>query len=220
MFLPSLSLLLLLTLLPFPPSHPQDASLGFRPNGCTSYYSSNCTEADAAEAQAVLSANNVHAYNTRMRKTEEGGVVGAGREEQARPHLPPSSPNIPPQDVPGRARGLCGHGQAARRPPQGRGRQAPGTAPCPFPPFFAPFFPPPSPPLPPSQVRLVFGDFAPIMARVVRELKSALPFAANEHQKAMLEAYISSFETGSVEDHIQGSREWIKDKVRKEAITT
>lgn len=36
--------------------------------------------------------------------------------------------------------------------------------------------------------------------------------ASNAHEKAMLESYIKSFRTGSVDDHKEGSRHWIRDK--------
>ena len=36
--------------------------------------------------------------------------------------------------------------------------------------------------------------------------------ATNAHEKAMLESYIKSFRTGSVDDHKEGSRHWIRDK--------
>lgn len=37
-------------------------------------------------------------------------------------------------------------------------------------------------------------------------------YASNAHEKAMLESYIKSFRTGSVDDHKEGSRHWIRDK--------
>ena len=37
-------------------------------------------------------------------------------------------------------------------------------------------------------------------------------YASNAHEKAMLESYIKSFRTGSVDDHKEGSRHWIKNK--------
>jgi hypothetical protein len=52
------------------------------------------------------------------------------------------------------------------------------------------------------------------MQRVVEELTKALEYCDNEHQKNMLEKYIQSFTDGDVEAHIEGSRHWIKDKVR------
>ena len=37
-------------------------------------------------------------------------------------------------------------------------------------------------------------------------------FASNAHEKSMLECYIRSFKTGSVGDHKEGSRHWIRNK--------
>ena len=37
-------------------------------------------------------------------------------------------------------------------------------------------------------------------------------YASNAHEVAMLESYIKSFRTGSVDDHKEGSRHWIRDK--------
>lgn len=56
------------------------------------------------------------------------------------------------------------------------------------------------------------GDYAPIMSRIVSNLKRALQFSSDETQKSMLESYIQSFTKGSIEEHKQGSRYWIQDK--------
>ena len=58
---------------------------------------------------------------------------------------------------------------------------------------------------------LRYGDHSVEMARVARELTLALPHCANETEKAMLESYIHSFKTGSIESFKQSQREWIKD---------
>ncbi|KAI9204354.1 peptidase family M49-domain-containing protein [Polychytrium aggregatum] len=62
-----------------------------------------------------------------------------------------------------------------------------------------------------KSVTLVFGEFAPHLAKVVENLEKAIPHAANEHQRLMLEAYVRSFRTGSIEDHKDSQRHWIKD---------
>lgn len=59
---------------------------------------------------------------------------------------------------------------------------------------------------------IVQGDYAPIMKRVTDALTNALPYAANENQTKMIEAYIDSFDNGSIDAHKDASRHWIRDK--------
>ena len=56
------------------------------------------------------------------------------------------------------------------------------------------------------------GDYSPLMQRIVDALSTALPHCDNADQTKMIEAYIESFSTGSIESHKEGSRHWIKDK--------
>ncbi|XP_033125857.1 dipeptidyl peptidase 3-like [Anneissia japonica] len=56
------------------------------------------------------------------------------------------------------------------------------------------------------------GDYAPLMAKVADSLSKAKEYAANEHQVKMLEGYVNSFTTGSIDAHKDASRNWIKDK--------
>ncbi|EMD38545.1 hypothetical protein CERSUDRAFT_82823 [Gelatoporia subvermispora B] len=56
-----------------------------------------------------------------------------------------------------------------------------------------------------------YGDFSEPMKKVVAALKEAKKYAANEHQSAMIEGYIESFETGSIPAHKKASTEWVKD---------
>jgi len=55
------------------------------------------------------------------------------------------------------------------------------------------------------------GDYAALMKRVVTALQEALPHVANDQQKGMLERYVDSFTLGSIEEHKNASRHWIKD---------
>ncbi|XP_039283071.1 dipeptidyl peptidase 3 isoform X1 [Nilaparvata lugens] len=63
-----------------------------------------------------------------------------------------------------------------------------------------------------SKVVVTRGDYSPILAQVCKHLEAAKEFAANSNEKNMLEKYVSSFKTGKLEDHKDGSRFWIRDK--------
>lgn len=56
-----------------------------------------------------------------------------------------------------------------------------------------------------------FGDYSEEMTGIVRELQSALKYVANDIEKKMIEKYIESFQTGSIEAHKDSQRYWIKD---------
>nr|CAI5825480.1 unnamed protein product [Callosobruchus analis] len=56
------------------------------------------------------------------------------------------------------------------------------------------------------------GDYSPLMGKVADYLESATNYAANDTETKMLKSYVSSFRTGSLDDHKNGSRFWIKDK--------
>ena len=56
------------------------------------------------------------------------------------------------------------------------------------------------------------GDYHSLMKRLVTELEAAGSHVANSNQNEMIAKYVSSFSTGSVVDHEDASRYWIKDK--------
>lgn len=79
------------------------------------------------------------------------------------------------------------------------------------------------------------GDYSPILKLVVTELEKAKVnvahqdyyqssignffdilfsqgFASNQIEVDMLDEYIKSFTTGSLDDHKNGSRQWVKNK--------
>lgn len=83
----------------------------------------------------------------------------------------------------------------------------------------------------PLSLTVEYGDFSEPLSKVIDALKHAKQHAANEHQAAALENYIksyvlvlakfplphslfllnTSFETGSIDHHKEGSRHWVKD---------
>ena len=56
------------------------------------------------------------------------------------------------------------------------------------------------------------GDHKAFMEKAVALLREGTKYAANETQKKMLGLYAECFESGDLNKHIEGSREWIKDK--------
>ncbi|KAF9818936.1 hypothetical protein IEO21_02474 [Rhodonia placenta] len=62
-----------------------------------------------------------------------------------------------------------------------------------------------------GKLTVEYGDFAEPLQKAVAALKEAKKYTANEHQTAMIEGYVESFETGSIEAHKKGSTEWVKD---------
>lgn len=56
-----------------------------------------------------------------------------------------------------------------------------------------------------------FGDHSKEFAKIVENLSLAKKYAANENQVKMLENYIASFMTGSMNCHYQSQIHWVKD---------
>ncbi|KIK94398.1 hypothetical protein PAXRUDRAFT_33528 [Paxillus rubicundulus Ve08.2h10] len=62
-----------------------------------------------------------------------------------------------------------------------------------------------------AKLTVEYGDFSEALTKVVAALQEAKKYTANDNQTLMLEGYINSFETGSVEEHKKGSTAWVKD---------
>lgn len=60
-------------------------------------------------------------------------------------------------------------------------------------------------------VSIKFGDHHQEFKHIVEEFKQAKKYVANDTQKRMIESYIESFETGSMNAHKQSQVEWVKD---------
>jgi len=60
-------------------------------------------------------------------------------------------------------------------------------------------------------LNVVFGDHSSDLTLVIPYLEKAKQYAANKNQVSMIEAYIESFQTGSIEVHKESQKHWIKD---------
>ncbi|THH09367.1 hypothetical protein EW145_g2076 [Phellinidium pouzarii] len=60
-------------------------------------------------------------------------------------------------------------------------------------------------------LKVQYGDFAQPLQKVADSLAEAKKYAANKNQEEMLDGYIKSFKTGSIDAHKEGSRAWVKD---------
>lgn len=62
-----------------------------------------------------------------------------------------------------------------------------------------------------AALNIVFGDHLSDLTLVISYLEKAKQCAANKNQVSMIEAYIESFQTGSIEAHKESQKHWIKD---------
>ncbi|KIL69741.1 hypothetical protein M378DRAFT_1049236 [Amanita muscaria Koide BX008] len=62
-----------------------------------------------------------------------------------------------------------------------------------------------------AKLRIQYGDHSKALSSVIGFLKEAQKYAANDHQTQMIQGYIKSFETGSIQAHKDGSKFWVKD---------
>lgn len=63
-----------------------------------------------------------------------------------------------------------------------------------------------------KKLQVVFGDYSKEMATIADAIKNARQYAANDTERAMLDAYEKSFTTGSLEAYKDSQRYWIRDK--------
>ncbi|KAF8636591.1 hypothetical protein AX17_003402 [Amanita inopinata Kibby_2008] len=62
-----------------------------------------------------------------------------------------------------------------------------------------------------AKLTVRYGDYSNDLSTVVEALREAKNYAANNNQTQMIEGYIKSFETGSIQDHKDASKYWVKD---------
>ncbi|KAI8092459.1 dipeptidyl peptidase III [Halteromyces radiatus] len=62
-----------------------------------------------------------------------------------------------------------------------------------------------------TPLTLKYGDFHEQMTKVAENIQSSIPVAANDNQRNMLNSYYDSFKTGSIEDHMESQRHWLRD---------
>lgn len=63
-----------------------------------------------------------------------------------------------------------------------------------------------------NKFKITRGDYNKLMVSVVENLIKAKEYASNQTEEDMLQKYIDHFRTGSLNDHKNGSRFWIKNK--------
>jgi dipeptidyl-peptidase-3 len=62
-----------------------------------------------------------------------------------------------------------------------------------------------------AKLTVEYGDFSDSLQKAVTALKEAKKYSANENQTKMIEGYIKSFKTGSIPEHKEASKYWVKD---------
>lgn len=61
------------------------------------------------------------------------------------------------------------------------------------------------------KLTLKFGDHSKEFTKIIENIKKAKEVSANETQAKMIDAYVESFETGSIDAHKESQKYWVKD---------
>ena len=64
-----------------------------------------------------------------------------------------------------------------------------------------------------GSIEISYGEFASFLKDINENLSKAKEYAANDLEKQMLDFYIESFKTGSIDKHKDSQRAWIKNKL-------
>lgn len=62
-----------------------------------------------------------------------------------------------------------------------------------------------------ASLTFIYGDFSKQMSKVGENIQASISVAANDNQENMLKSYHDSFKTGSIEDHMESQRHWLRD---------
>ncbi|KIM87068.1 hypothetical protein PILCRDRAFT_815526 [Piloderma croceum F 1598] len=62
-----------------------------------------------------------------------------------------------------------------------------------------------------AKLNVEYGDFSTALQKVVAALQEAKKYTANDNQTKMIEGYIKSFRTGSIPEHKEASKYWVRD---------
>ncbi|EAR85850.1 peptidase family M49 protein (macronuclear) [Tetrahymena thermophila SB210] len=62
------------------------------------------------------------------------------------------------------------------------------------------------------KIKITYGDFKPFLASLNGYLEKCIKHAENDHQVEMIKSYLKHFENGSIDEHKNSQRHWIKDK--------
>ncbi|SAM03646.1 hypothetical protein [Absidia glauca] len=62
-----------------------------------------------------------------------------------------------------------------------------------------------------TSLTFIYGDFSKQMSKVGENIQASISVAANDNQENMLKSYHDSFKTGSIEDHMESQRHWLRD---------
>ena len=173
-------------------------NLGFPPQGITTYWSSNCVAADAVIVSEYLKEKRLDAYNQRVFKRIENDQTSyeirfASQQLSSDPDA--TSEKLLNLDE-------------VRNGIQFRMRRGDYSSVSKYHTADAQLSIQ-------SDRNSKSGDSAlrfQILDHVIEDLEQAEQEVANENQRKMLREYVTSFKTGSIDAHKQGSRHWVQDK--------